>query len=230
MVRAAVVLSGCGRADGSEIHESVSLLVHLARQGAQVRCFAPDVAQPAVVNHATGTPVPGESRNAMVESARISRGEITVLSRLEPERFDALVFPGGLGAARTLCTFAEHGDRCTVLPDVERVIRAFHGARRPIGLCCIAPVLAARVLGRAGGGPGCRITLGPEGSAAARAREMGADVVPAGVGAVVTDEANLLVSTPAYMCEARPHEVYDGIGVLVARTLELCAAGGGAPH
>src|SRR5579862_9497660 len=132
MPNIAVVLCGCGRADGSEIHEAVSCLIHLSRLGATYSCFAPDAPQAGVINHLTGKPSPGEKRNQLVESARIARGRIAPLSTLNPADFDAAVFPGGFGAAKNLCTFAKDGERCTVIPDVERIVKSFHAAAKPI--------------------------------------------------------------------------------------------------
>lgn len=220
--RVAVILCGCGRADGSEIHESVSILIHLSRHGADVRCFSPDAPQAETVNHATGKIVPGgQTRNMMVESARISRGEISPLSSLTEADFDALVLPGGFGAAKNLCDFALKGSDCTVLPDVTRVIRAFHEAKKPIGLCCIAPVIAARVLGTRMNGPGCTVTIGTDPATIAAIATMGSKHAAKGVTEAFTDTTNLIVTTPAYMFEAKPFEVYEGIGHMIDGVVSL---------
>jgi enhancing lycopene biosynthesis protein 2 len=215
----AVVLAGCGRADGSEITEAVSVLVHLSRHGVAYRCFAPDAPQTDVINHATGKPMPGGTRNMMVEAARISRGEISPLAKLDVAEFGAVVFPGGYGAAKNLCTFGLGGEKsgaeCEVLPDVVRVLKAFHGAKKPIGVICIAPVLAARVLGTRQGGPGVKVTIGSDAETAGAIATMGSTNVPKGVTEAYVDEGNRIVSTPAYMCDAKPHEVFEGIGKLV---------------
>ncbi len=220
MARVAVVLAGCGKGDGSEIHEAVSILVHLSRLGAEYRCFAPDGPQADVVNHATGKPA-GESRNMLVESARISRGDISPLAKLTAGDFDAIVFPGGFGAAKNLCSFATDGDRCTVNTDVERVIKEFRSAAKPIGLCCIAPVLAAKVLGTAGGGPGCRVTIGDDAATAAAISKMGSSNVARKVTEAVIDDENKVVTTPAYMCDAKPIEVFEGIGRMIEAVVRL---------
>ncbi|MDX2130450.1 MAG: isoprenoid biosynthesis glyoxalase ElbB [Planctomycetota bacterium] len=222
----AVVLSGCGRADGSEIHESVSILVHLSRLGVAYKCFAPDAPQAQVINHATGAPAPGgQTRNMMVEAARIARGDIAPLHRLEPGEWSAVVFAGGFGAAKNLCTYGEAGDRgganCEVLPDVQRVIQGFHRAGKPIGLCCIAPVLAARVLGTRKGGPGVKVTIGTDAATAEAIAMMGSTNVPKSVMEAYVDEQNLVVTTPAYMCDAAPHEVFAGIGRMCEKVAEL---------
>lgn len=220
--RIAVVLCGCGRADGSEIHESVSVLVHLSRHAVDYRCFAPDAPQTDCINHATGKPMPGgQTRNMLVESARISRGEITPLASLAANDFDAVVFPGGFGAAKNLCNFATKGSDCTVIPDVARVIREFHNAKKPIGMCCIAPVLAARLLGSRMNGPGCTVTIGTDEQTAAAIATMGSKNVAKSVSESFTDANNLLVTTPAYMCDARPHEVFEGVGRMIDGVMAL---------
>lgn len=225
--KAAIILCGCGRADGSEIHESVSILIHLSRLGVEYKCFAPDAPQPEVVNHATNKPLPTSTatlRNMLVESARISRGDITPLDQLDPGVFDMVLFPGGFGAAKNLCNFASRGNDCEVLPDVARVIKAFHAAKKPIGLCCIAPVLAARVLGTRKDGPGCKVTIGSDAKTADAVALMGSVNVPKGVTEEYTDTSNRVVTTPAYMCDARPHEVFEGIGRMVEKTVALAGA------
>ncbi|HBS28212.1 MAG TPA: isoprenoid biosynthesis protein ElbB [Phycisphaerales bacterium] len=224
MTKAAIILSGCGVFDGSEIHEAVSVLIHLSRHGAQAECFAPDGAQPQVINHLTGQTAPGETRNMLVEAARIARGRIRPLRELHAADFDAVFFPGGFGAAKNLSSFATQGAECSVLPEVERVLREFRDAGKPIAMCCIAPVIAARVFGTRSGGPGCAVTIGDDRSTAAALGAMGARHVSKGVTQALVDEANNLVTSPAYMHAAPIHEVYEGIGEMVDRTLSLVGA------
>jgi enhancing lycopene biosynthesis protein 2 len=213
--RIAVVLCGCGRGDGSEIHESVSLLIHLSRIGASYKCFAPDSPQFEVINHATGKIVQGQTRNMLVEAARISRGDITPLDKLALPDFDALAFPGGFGAAKNLCNFALKASDCEVLPDVARIIREFHAAKKPIALACIAPVLAARVLGTRQNGPGVLVTIGSDEKTADAIRTMGSQHAGRGVTESCTDMKNKIITTPAYMFDATPYEVFTGIGKMV---------------
>lgn len=221
----AVVLAGCGRADGAEITEAVSILLHLSKLGVGLQCFAPDAPQADVINHATGKVMPGGTRNMMVEAARIARGDIQALSRLDPGAYGAVIFAGGFGVAKNLCTFAQAGDQgganCEVLADVERVIKGFHGAGKPLGFCCIAPVLAARVLGTRKGGPGVKVTIGTDGPTADAIATMGATHVPRAVHEAYTDEKQRVVTTPAYMFEAKPHEVFEGIGQMVRGVVEM---------
>lgn len=214
MMTAAVVFSGCGYLDGSEIHEAVSVLLHLSRAGVGVRCFAPD--KPLeTVDHRTQQAT-GESRNVLTESARIARGKIEPLTALSEREFDAVFFPGGFGAAKNLCDFAEKGSACHVEPEVERIIKAFHAARKPIGLCCIAPVLAAKVL------PGVKVTLGDDAGVAGAIHAMGSRHENHAVHEAAVDTDFRVATAPAYMYgEAPIHEVYLGIGHMVEETLKM---------
>ncbi|CAI9718577.1 Hypothetical predicted protein [Octopus vulgaris] len=153
--KVAVVLSGCGVYDGSEIHEASAVLVHLSRNQACVSMFAPDVEQMHTINHQKGEPME-PNRNVLLESARIARGKISSLSELQASAFDAVIFPGGFGAAKNLSSFAIDGPDMKVIADVERILKEFHEAKKPVGLCCIAPVLAAKVI------PGCEVTVGSD--------------------------------------------------------------------
>lgn len=221
MPRVAVVLSGCGVYDGSEIHEGVSVLLHLSRLGAAYACFAPDTDQHHVVNHLTGEPVDGERRNVLVEAARIARSDIAPLSDLNADGFDAVIVPGGFGAAKNLSTFAFEGAGCSVEGDLERVLRGFCDAGKPIGMCCIAPTIAARVFGN-----GCTVTIGDDAGTAEAIGAMGATHENRGVTETCVDPVHRLVTSPAYMYGDAPiHEVYDGIGAMVEQTLALAGAG-----
>jgi enhancing lycopene biosynthesis protein 2 len=158
----------------------------------------------------------------MIEAARIARGRVAPLSTLRTPDFDAAIFPGGFGVAKNLCTFAKEGANCTVIPEVERVVKEFHEAGKPIGMCCIAPVIAARVLGTKAGGPGCQVTLGEDTGAAAAIGKMGATSVPRKVTEAVTDSANRLATAPAYMDgSATPWQVYEGIGKMIEQVLAM---------
>lgn len=224
-VKVAVVLSGCGFLDGAEITEAVSVLVHLSRRGAAVSCFAPDKPQLHVVDHATGEESAGESRNVLAESARIARGDIKPIDQLREADFDAVIFPGGFGAAKNLSDFASAGDACAVDPDVERVIKEFHAAGKPVGLCCIAPVLAARVLGTRAGGPGVKVTIGDDPGVAGAVESMGSTHENKPVTEASVDDAQRVVTAPAYMYPSPgAHEVFDGIGEMVEQTLARVGA------
>ena len=220
MPKVAVVLSGCGVFDGTEVHEAVGVLLHLSRHGAAYECFAPDIAQMHVIDHAKGAPAEGAARNVMAEAARIARGKIRPLTELRATDFDAVFFPGGFGAAKNLCDFATKGAACTVEPQTERVIKEFHAAGKPIGMCCIAPAIAARVLGTKAGGPGCAVTIGDDADAAAAIAAMGSRNIAKAVTETHIDGKNNLITAPAYMYGDAPiHEVIEGIGQMVDQTL-----------
>lgn len=210
----AVVLSGCGVYDGSEIHEAVLTLLAIDRAGAEYHCFAPDVAQMHVVDHLTGEPA-SESRNVLVESARIARGAIKPLSAFQAQRFDALIFPGGFGAAKNLCSFAVDGPDCRVDADVERAVKAMRAADKPIGALCIAPALLARVLG------GVELTIGTDAGTASALEQMGARHRERGHGEIVVDQAQRVVTSPCYMLDATISQIADGAEATVRALLDL---------
>ena len=211
----AVILSGCGVYDGAEIHESVITLLRLDQRGAQVQCFAPDIAQLHVINHLTGAEMP-ESRNVLVESARIARGDVKDIRDAHVEDFDALIVPGGFGTAKNLSTFATEGAACSIDPQLLALAEAFAEAGKPVGLICISPALAAKIYG-----PGVICTIGNDADTAAALEKMGATHHACTVDEIVEDKARKLVSTPAYMLGKNISEVASGINKLVDRVLEL---------
>ena len=213
--KVAVILSGCGVYDGAEIHESVITLLRLDQRGAHAQCFAPNVAQMHVINHLTGEQMP-ESRNVLVESARIARGEVKDIREANVEDFDALIVPGGFGAAKNLSDFAVKGAECTVQPDVLALAEAFAEASKPVGLMCISPAMAAKIYG-----PGVICTIGNDADTATVVNKMGATHQECDVSDIVEDKARKLVSTPAYMLAQSISEAASGINKMVDRVLEL---------
>ncbi len=213
--KVAVILSGCGVYDGAEIHESVITLLRLDQRGAKVQCFAPNIAQHHVINHLTGEEM-HESRNVLVESARIARGEIKDIREANVDDFDALIVPGGFGAAKNLSDFAIKGAECTVQPDVLALAEAFAQACKPVGLMCISPAIAAKIYG-----PGVTCTIGNDAETAGAVSKMGATQQECEVTEIVEDKARKLVSTPAYMLARSISEAASGINKMVDRVLEL---------
>ncbi|VEF13563.1 isoprenoid biosynthesis protein [Pseudomonas fluorescens] len=213
--KVAVILSGSGVYDGAEIQESVITLLRLDQRGAQVQCFAPNIAQLHVINHLTGEEMP-ESRNVLVESARIARGNIKDLREADVNDFDALIVPGGFGAAKNLSNFAIEGAGCTVQPEVLALAEAFAEAGKPVGLICISPALAAKIYG-----PGVTCTIGNDADTAAAMNKMGATHEECAVTEIIEDKARKLVTTPAYMLAQNISEAASGINKLVDRVLEL---------
>lgn len=209
-----VVLSGCGNQDGAEIHESVLTLWAIHKNGADYQCFAPDIPQHHVLNFITGREMP-EKRNVLVESARIARGDIKDLRACNADDLDAVIFPGGLGAAKNLSTFAFDGPHCAVNAEVERVIREMAARRKPIGALCVAPAVIARILGAV------EVTMGQDPGATQAVAQMGAVVKEKGHGEIVVDARNKIVSTPCYMLEARVDQIGEGAENLVRAVIEL---------
>lgn len=204
--RVGLVLSGCGFKDGSEIHESVLAMLALEEAGAKLQIFAPDLAQAAVIDHLTGEKIP-TSRNMLHEAARIARGHIQDLAKAKVEDIDAVVIPGGFGAATNLCNFATHGADMTVNPHLVRLLEKAHELQKPIGAICIAPVILAKVFGKMG----CRVTIGSDHETAQTLSRMGATHVNCAVDGIVVDEANRLVTTPAYMLGQSVRDIHHGI-------------------
>jgi enhancing lycopene biosynthesis protein 2 len=215
MKKIAVVLAGCGVYDGAEIHEATLTMLAVSRQGAQYQCFAPDVEQAHVVNHLTGEEM-AEKRNVLVEAARIARGNIKPLSAYKAEDYDALIFPGGFGVAKNLCTFAFDGIKCKVNPEVEKAVRATAVAEKPIGALCISPVLIAKILTEV------EVTIGKDEETADAVENMGATHIKTNHGEIVFDEKYKLVTTPCYMLDATIGQIADGAENLVKKVLELC--------
>jgi enhancing lycopene biosynthesis protein 2 len=217
--RVGVVLSGCGFLDGAEIHESVLTLLHLDRAGAEVVCFAPDREQLHVVDHRTGQPAAGESRNVLTESARIARGKIADLAAADAEQLDAVVLPGGFGAAKNLSDFASAGADATVDPDLRRLLLAMHAGGKPIGVVCIAPAVCAAAFRDTDSHPA--LTVGEDPGTAAAIEATGSRHENRPVTEICVDEDQRVVSTPAYMFDARIADVSTGIEQLVQKVLSL---------
>ena len=216
MSNVAVILSGCGVYDGAEINEAVLTLLSLEQQGASYQCFAPDREQMHVINHFTGEPAEGESRNVLVEAARIARGNIKPITEAKLADFDALVVPGGFGAAKNLCDFAVAGDQMTVQADFLELAQSFHQAGKPIGLICIAPVMAAAICGE-----GTRCTIGNDADTAAAIGAMGGEHLECPVSEARVDADKKMVTTPAYMLAGSVSEAYAGISDCVKEVLAL---------
>lgn len=228
--RVALVLSGNGVYDGSECTEAVAAIVHLSRAGANVQCFAPNIDQMHAINHLKGEPHE-HNRNVMEESARLARGNVKPLEELDLKSIDALVFPGGFGAAKNLSNWAVEGVNSTLNESTKQAIVGAHAAKIPIGACCIAPTLLALALKDTPGG--IRLTVGmgdtanpqwPYAGTVGQLTEMGVTHVETGITGCVKDTDNLLVTSPAYMFEGAPHEVFDSVGQMINGVLEMAAA------
>ncbi|WP_299577529.1 isoprenoid biosynthesis glyoxalase ElbB [uncultured Sunxiuqinia sp.] len=209
----AVVLSGSGVYDGAEIHEATLTMLAIARQGASYEIFAPNIEQAHVINHLTGEEMP-ETRNVLVESARIARGKIADLSTYQANAFDALVFPGGFGAAKNLSTFAFEGPDCQVNPDVQKAVEQTVQAGKPIGALCIAPAVIARIL------KDVKVTIGNDSGTAGAIERMGGTHANATHGEVIFDSKYKVYSTPCYMLDSTIDQIADGADNIIQAILK----------
>jgi enhancing lycopene biosynthesis protein 2 len=214
MKKIAVILSGCGVSDGSEIHEATLALLAIRKAGCDYSVFAPDKEQTDVVNHYTGAKMT-EKRNILVESARIARRQASPLSELNPEKFDAIVLPGGFGAAKNLSDFAYQGENYSVLPELVNILLKANELKKPIGAMCISPILLVKVFA------GCKITLGDAGDASKVVEKNGAKHVVTTHGETVVDTKYKLVTTPGYMLNANIEHIAEGADNLVNELLKL---------
>lgn len=214
MKKFAIILSGCGVYDGAEIHEAVMSMYAVTKNGAEYQIFAPDIPQHHVVNHLTGAEMP-ETRNVLVESARIARGNVKPITKLNPRDFDALLFPGGFGVAKNLCSYAFNGADCTVIPEISILIKEAVSLRKPIGALCISPVLLAKIMGDV------TITVGPNEGDAKNVTAMGANHVATKHGEVIIDEKHRLFTTPCYQLKSTIIQIAEGADNIVKAMLKV---------
>ncbi len=213
-VKFAVVLSGCGVFDGAEIHEATLTLYAILKNNAVYDIFAPDINQHHVVNHMTGQEMK-ETRNVMIESARIARGKISPFSKFNAEEYDALVFPGGFGVAKNLSDFAFQGSNCTVNEEAANAIRAMVKLDKPVGALCISPAIIAKVLGDV------ELTIGNDEGTAQALEEMGAKHKNTTHAETVVDNRYKIVTTPCYMLDANIVQIADGAENVIKEMLKL---------
>lgn len=216
MKKIGVILSGCGVRDGSEIHEAVLTLLAIDRNGAKAICLAPDM-ELNEVNHLIMEET-GAKRNVLVEAARIARGEISDIKSVSASDLDAIVLPGGFGAAKNLCNFASQGAQGGVQPDVLRLVREMAAAKKPICAICIAPTVIALALGK---DLSPQLTIGTDQGTAQAIAATGSRHVECAVNDCVIDRDHRIVSTPAYMLAGRISEAADGIEKAIKATLDL---------
>ncbi len=214
--RVAVILSGCGVYDGAEIYESVLTLLRLDQHGAEVSCFAPNIPQMHVINHLTADESISEPRNVLVEAARIVRGEIADLELANHQEFDAVIVPGGFGAAKNLSNFALAGSGMMVNPTFKQFIQSMHSAGKPVGLICIAPAMAGQLFAE-----GVTCTVGNDLQTVTAVEETGASHEIRAVDEICIDPVYKLVTTPAYMLAESISQAAIGINKLVDTVLEM---------
>ena len=219
MKKIGVVLSGCGVFDGAEIHEAVITLLAIDRAGSRAVCMAPDIDQMHVINHHNGQEMAGEKRNVLVESARIARGEIRDINAVTADDIDALVFPGGFGAAKNLSSFAEKGDECDVNSDVKRLVKDFVAKKKPQAALCIAPAMMAKIYQSESVKP--KLTIGNDKDGIGMIEAMGSKHEECAANEFILDKENKIVSTPAYMVGKSISEVAEGIEKTINKLVSM---------
>jgi enhancing lycopene biosynthesis protein 2 len=226
MKKIAIILSGCGNRDGSELQESLSLMLAIDRRGWQYQCFAPEgyfevvphIDVPDDEDAEEGTVVDLEQRDIFVESARIARGNLLPIEDYKPADYDALALPGGMGAARNLSSFAFDGPRMMVIDSVQDAILETYRAHKPVVAMCIAPMVLAKLLGRYE----VELTLGPDNNQASGiAKGFGCRICACGPTDVCVDSEHKVITTPAYMAATRISEIFAGAENMVARLAEM---------
>jgi enhancing lycopene biosynthesis protein 2 len=215
MKKIAVILSGCGVFDGSEIYESVLTLLRIEQQGREYQCMAPNMEQLHVINHLNGEVAEGESRNVLVEAARLARGAIIDLATANPDDYAGLIIPGGFGAAKNLSDFAVNGAQCSVNEQVKLFAQAIHKSGKPVGLICIAPTMTPLIFGE-----GATCTIGTDNDIAGAIEVMGGKHQNCPVSEIVIDQERNIISTPAYMLAGSISEAASGINKLVDEVLQ----------
>lgn len=208
MKKFAIILSGSGVFDGSEIHEATLSMYAISKNGCNYEIFAPNIEQHHVINHITGD-IMNERRNVLIESARIARGKIKDIKELNSSDFDALLIPGGFGVAKNLSDFAFKGAECSVISELENVIKHFHENKKPIGALCIAPAVIAKVLGK------IEVTIGNDIGTAKAIEAFGASHKSSNHGEVIIDKENKVYTTPCYMLDATISQIGDGANNIV---------------
>lgn len=211
-----VLLSGCGFLDGAEIHEAVLTLLYLDQKGADIICMAPNIDQAHVINHLTQQEI-DETRNVLVESARIARGEIKDIKDVNVDDIDALMVPGGFGAAKNLSDFAFKGPGGMVNPDVKQLLDEMVNKGKPIGALCIAPATVGMAL--KDNSP--EMTIGSHGETIGALEAMGVKHRVCAVDEIAVDEKNKIVTAPAYMLGPGIKDVAQGIEKVVEKVLSM---------
>ncbi|MCG6321866.1 isoprenoid biosynthesis glyoxalase ElbB [Vibrio alginolyticus] len=215
MKKVAVILSGSGVYDGSEIHEAVLALYAIEKAGATWHCFAPNIDQLHVINHLTGDEM-DETRNVLIESARIARGNIDDVAKLNVDEYDALLLPGGFGAAKNLTDFAVSGAECSINTHVAQACRVFANAKKPAGYLCISPVIIPMIYEQ-----GVKGTVGNDEAVSIAFNQMGGEHTTCPVEDIVFDEKHLVLSTPAYMLAENISQAASGIEKLVSKLIKI---------
>ncbi len=224
-----VLLSGNGVYDGSEIHESVLTLLAIDENRGQALCFAPNINQHHVVNHLSGNEM-NEQRNVLIEAARIARGAITDLAEVTSASLDALVVPGGFGAAKNLTKWAFSGPEGEINQQVKRIITEMVQSKKPIVGLCMGPTVIAKALEDTGLKQHLTVGTTKETSPyeidaiSAGMEKIGAVVEMKTIKEISIDVENRIISAPCYMMEGSITDVRDNIKQAIDELFEMLEA------
>lgn len=225
-MKVAVLLHGSGVYDGTEIHEAVLSLLALAEAGLEYQCIAPNVDQHHVINHLDGSEMK-ESRNVLIESARIARGEVLDLAQVDSSEFSALMMPGGFGTAKNITKWAFEGPDGSILPAVKQFITDMVAAQKPIVALCMSPTTVAKALE---GSPyhatlsvGSTVEASPYdiASISGAMESIGHEAESKTVADLSIDQELKIICAPCYMMEASILEVRANIKQAVAALKEM---------
>ncbi len=228
-MKIAVLLSGCGVYDGAEIHESVLTLLALDKLGAEVICTAPNLSQHHVVNHLDGSEQ-AETRNVLVEAARIARGNIKALNELDLAEIDAVVMPGGFGVAKNFSQWAFQGPDGDIAEEIKQFIVSVVKAKKPLAALCMSPAVVAKALQDSG--VSVSLTVGTTAADSPYdiqaisdgLQATGAHAVMAPVNEIVVDKTHRIISSPCYMMSASIAQVQQGIEQACQALVDLVRA------
>ncbi len=221
-----VLLSGNGVYDGSEIQEAVFTLLSIDEHGAEAVCMAPDIEQHHVLNHINGEEMP-EKRNVLIESARIARGNIKSLSDVTANDIDALVIPGGFGAAKNLTKWAFSGPDGDIDPNVKSIINEVNGQGKPIVGLCMGPTVIAKALENSNINASLTVGTTSESSpyeieAISQGMEKtGAVAEMKTVREILFDDKNKIITAPCYMMEASISDIRKNISQAIDKLFEI---------
>lgn len=229
MKKIGVLLSGCGVYDGAEIHESVFTMLAIQEAGAEYICISVNKPQHHVVNHLTGEEMK-ESRNMMIEAARIARGNVKDITEVDPADIDALVIPGGFGSAKNFTSWAFEGPEGMVLPEVKLLVVNMINIGKPVCALCVSPVVVSKALEDSD--IHATMTLGTTEESSPYdiqrfsdgIKQTGVEPVFKTVKEVQVDTVNRIVSAPCYMMDANMIEVRNNIKSAIEETINLIEA------
>lgn len=212
----AIVATGVGFLDGTDVTECSSLMIHFGEVGFNPVFFAPEGTSEETIDHATRDVDKNEIRDIHAEVTRISRNKVVPLKTLRSKAGEALVIPGGGGLAMLLPGFSENNTNFGIDPSLEAAIKEFHDEGKPIIATSNGVIAVARVLGTKNGGPGVKLSVGDDSELEEIVRGLGCTPVETKIHQSVTDEEHKVISTGGFANRAATfHDVHKSVGQAV---------------